>query len=91
MMVNIFMDYEGFDNKEKASDLSDLKKVLRQVVCICKGIPLGSVLKACENAESVSQVNKGCGAGTGGCRGERCGPKIRALLTKKNGVDPGKK
>lgn len=83
------MDHESFESKEKTGSQPDLKKVLRQVVCICKGIPLGSVLKACENAETVSQVNKGCGSGTGGCRGERCGPKIRALLTKKNGVDPG--
>ncbi|MDD9950817.1 MAG: (2Fe-2S)-binding protein [Zetaproteobacteria bacterium] len=63
--------------------------VLRQVVCICKGIALGSVLKSCQGAETVGDVNQACGSGSGGCRGQRCGPKIRALLARKNGYDPG--
>ncbi|NRA44205.1 MAG: (2Fe-2S)-binding protein [Oligoflexales bacterium] len=57
-------------------------KQLSQVVCICKGINLGKVLKGLPGSETVDDVNRKVGTGTGGCCGERCGPKIKALLAK---------
>ena len=62
-------------------------KQLSQVVCICKGINLGKVLKGLPGSETVDDVNKKVGTGTGGCCGERCGPKIKALLAKRKHSD----
>lgn len=59
-------------------------KMLQKVVCICKGINLGRVLKGLEGCETVADVNRKVGTGSGGCQGERCGPRIRLLLRKKN-------
>ena len=56
--------------------------MLAKVVCICKGINLGRVLKAMEGSETVADVNRKCGSGSGGCQGERCGPRIKLLLKK---------
>lgn len=55
---------------------------LAKIVCICKGINLGRVLKALEGCETVSDVNRKAGTGNGGCQGERCGPRIKLLLKK---------
>lgn len=55
---------------------------LAQVVCICKGINLGRVLKSMDGCETVADVNRKAGTGTGGCAGERCGPRIKILLRK---------
>lgn len=57
-------------------------KQLSRVVCICKGISLGRVLDGLANAETVQDVNQKVGTGSGGCQGERCGPRIKLLLTK---------
>ena len=57
-------------------------KTLARVVCICKGITLGRVLKVLPEAETVLDVNRLAGTGNGGCRGERCGPRIKLLLKK---------
>ena len=59
---------------------------LNQVVCICKGIRLATVLRGMEGCQSVDDVNRKVGTGSGGCSGERCGPRIRALLKKRNGT-----
>jgi NAD(P)H-nitrite reductase large subunit len=61
----------------------DRIKLLARIVCICKGINLGRVLKGLEGSETVEDVNRKTGCGTGGCRGERCGPRIKQLLRKK--------
>ena len=53
------------------------------IVCICKGINLGKVIKGMEGCETVLDVNRKVGTGTGGCKGERCGPRIKILLNKK--------
>ena len=55
--------------------LTDEEKIrqLAQVICICKGINLGRVLKALDGCETVADVNAKAGTGTGGCAGERCG------------------
>lgn len=58
-------------------------RMLAKVVCICKGINLGRVLKGMEGCETVADVNRKVGTGSGGCKGERCGPRIKVLLQKK--------
>lgn len=57
-------------------------KLMQKVVCICKGINLGRVLKGLEGCETVADVNRKVGTGSGGCQGERCGPRIKMLLRK---------
>ncbi len=59
-------------------------KRLATVVCICKGIPLGKVLPAIKACDTVEDVNRMAGTGSGGCHGERCGPRIKMLLKKKH-------
>jgi hypothetical protein len=83
-----FMDDN--DKKPDQADLDEEKlrkakiaKQLSQVICICKGIPLGRVLKGLEGSETVADVNAKVGTGSGGCKGERCGPRIKILLRKK--------
>lgn len=61
----------------------DIEKQLMQVVCICKGINLRRVLKGMKSCETVAEVNRIVGTGSGGCKGQRCGPRIRILLDKK--------
>ena len=70
------------DLDEKEREKEDKVKQLTRVVCICKGIKLGQVLPALPHSETVSDVNRKCGSGSGGCRGQRCGPRIRILLKK---------
>ena len=70
------MTEESQEDKEKK-----IKQLLK-VVCICKGINLGRVLKGLENSETVQEVNEKTGCGSGGCQGERCGPRIKILLKK---------
>ena len=66
-------------------------KQLAQVVCICKGINLGRVLKVLDSCKTVADVNQAAGTGTGGCAGERCGPRIKILLRKNSeSKDPSK-
>ncbi len=57
-------------------------KQMTRVVCICKGISLGRVLDGLPGCETVADVNQKVGTGTGGCQGERCGPRIKILLKK---------
>ncbi len=72
------------DNQQPPTkpDATEQVRLLSQVVCICKGINLGRVLKALEGSETVADVNRKAGTGTGGCAGERCGPRIKILLRK---------
>lgn len=58
-------------------------KMLQRIVCICKGINLGRVLKGLEGCETVADVHRKVGTGSGGCRGERCSPRIKTLLAKR--------
>ena len=62
-------------------------RALAKVVCICKGINLGRVLQALDGCETVQDVNRKAGTGTGGCLGERCGPRIKILLRKKKDAE----
>ncbi len=59
-----------------------LAKQMNQVVCICKGINLGRVLKGIKHCDTVAEVNQAVGTGNGGCQGRRCGPRIKALLKR---------
>lgn len=65
-------------------------RMLAKVVCICKGINLGRVLKGMEGCETVQDVNRKVGTGSGGCQGERCGPRIKVLLEKKKAQKQGR-
>ncbi|MGH4140701.1 (2Fe-2S)-binding protein [Clostridium sp.] len=50
-------------------------------VCLCKAIPRSTIKKAILNgARTVEEVQKATGAGSGGCKGHRCTPKIEELL-----------
>lgn len=50
-------------------------------VCLCKGISRSSIKRVIKNgAHTIIEVQKATGAGSGGCGGRRCTPKILALL-----------
>lgn len=52
-------------------------------VCLCKAIPRSTIKKAIQNgAKTVEEIQKITGAGSGGCRGHRCTPKIEEILKK---------
>jgi NAD(P)H-nitrite reductase large subunit len=69
------------DPKELAEERA---RQMAKVVCICKGINLGRVLSVIDGCQTVQDVNRKAGTGTGGCQGQRCGPRIKALLEKLN-------
>lgn len=73
------MDIPERTEEEKKADR--IKQMLK-VICICKGINLGRVLKGLEGSDTVAEVNAKTGCGSGGCKGERCGPRIKILLQK---------
>lgn len=88
MKVKVTIDGSGSDSEtgqDEPKVLTDEEraKLLVRVVCICKGINLGRVLRGIEGCHSVMEVHKKVGTGSGGCRGERCSPRIRSLLKKK--------
>jgi len=58
-----------------------------QVICICKGIPLGKFVPILKDCQTVEDVNKKTGSGSGGCAGERCGPRIKILLRKQRELE----
>jgi bacterioferritin-associated ferredoxin len=52
-----------------------------KVVCICKGIKKRIFWKALDGgAQTKDDVNRLTGAGSGGCQGRRCGPRILEML-----------
>jgi len=52
-------------------------------VCLCKAIPRSTIKKAIQNgAKTVEEIQKITGAGSGGCKGHRCTPKIKEILKK---------
>lgn len=73
------------DNDAEEQRLKEERiRQLARVVCICKGINLGRVLKGLEGSCTVADVNRKVGTGSGGCQGQRCGPRIKILLEKKS-------
>lgn len=81
-------DKDRMINEESEQPLSqeeqarERAKQLTRVVCICKGISLGRVLDGLPGCDTVADVNQKVGTGSGGCAGERCGPRIKILLKK---------
>ena len=64
------------DNNLNEEILDKLTKV-----CICKAINRTNIKKAIAGgATTVEQVQKTTGAGSGGCGGRRCTPKILELI-----------
>lgn len=50
-------------------------------VCLCKAIPRSTIKKAIRSgARTLIEVQKVTGAGSGGCSGNRCTPKIEEIL-----------
>jgi len=50
-------------------------------VCLCKAIPRSKIKEAIrKGAKTMQEVQKATGAGSGGCGGRRCTPKIEDLL-----------
>jgi bacterioferritin-associated ferredoxin len=51
-------------------------------ICICKGIPRKRFFEAIKKgASSLQEINRIVGSGSGDCKGERCGPIIKKILT----------
>lgn len=64
------------DNNLNQDILDKLTKV-----CLCKAIPRSKIKNAIKNgAHTVLDVQKATGAGSGGCCGRRCTPKIEELI-----------
>ena len=76
------LDPNDSNEEESLDPKKERIKQLSRVVCICKGISLGKVLEGLPDCETVQDVNQKVGTGSGGCKGERCGPRIKALLKK---------
>jgi hypothetical protein len=74
----------GLGDKDKSSKevIEERAKQMAKVVCICKGINLGRVLAGIQGCETVQDVNRKVGTGSGGCQGQRCGPRIKVLIEK---------
>jgi NAD(P)H-nitrite reductase large subunit len=66
-------------------------RMMAKVVCICKGITLGRIMKGIDGCETVADVNRKIGTGSGGCAGERCGPRLVTILKKLREAKAAKK
>jgi NAD(P)H-nitrite reductase large subunit len=66
-------------------------RMMAKVVCICKGITLGRIMKGIDGCETVADVNRKIGTGSGGCAGERCGPRLVLILKKLREAKEAKK
>lgn len=63
------------------TELTEEMKDKLTKVCLCKGISRATIKKAIENgADTLDKLKKATGAGTGGCGGRRCTPKLEELL-----------
>jgi len=63
------------------TELTDEMKDKLTKVCLCKGISRATIKQAIENgADTLEKLKKATGAGTGGCGGRRCTPKLEELL-----------
>jgi bacterioferritin-associated ferredoxin len=57
-----------------------------KVICLCKSIKKGSIIKAVKNgASTLKEVNRMLGSGSGDCKGERCQAKINAIVKEQLG------
>jgi NAD(P)H-nitrite reductase large subunit len=75
----------------ESMDSEDLTKNWLQQnekVCICRAIPRKRFIEAInKGALTLSEINAVVGSGTGDCKGERCGPKIKKLLASYPAAD----
>jgi|MTBAKMStandDraft_1061839.scaffolds.fasta_scaffold07328_3 glyoxylase-like metal-dependent hydrolase (beta-lactamase superfamily II) len=56
--------------------------------CICKGIRLHRIIEAIDQgAASFGEIAGKTGIGGGGCKGRRCGEKVKELLRRKENMD----
>ncbi|MDX1776152.1 MAG: (2Fe-2S)-binding protein [Desulfobulbales bacterium] len=66
-------------------DSEELKKqwlLQNEKICICNAIPRKQIVGAIKNgAASLQEINRSVGSGSGECKGKRCGPRIKKLLT----------
>ncbi|MCX7749904.1 MAG: (2Fe-2S)-binding protein [Clostridia bacterium] len=68
---------------EEKVDQKILDKITK--VCICKAIPRSRIKEAIKSgAVTLLEVQQATGAGSGGCKGNRCTPKILDLLKEFN-------
>lgn len=83
------------ENNSGSSGLDAAKeeriRMMAKVVCICKGITLGRIMKGIDGCETVQDVNRKIGTGSGGCAGERCGPRLVMILKKLREAKAAKK
>ena len=83
------------DSNSGSSSLDAAKeeriRMMAKVVCICKGITLGRIMKGIDGCETVADVNRKIGTGSGGCAGERCGPRLVLILKKLREAKAAKK
>ncbi|MDT8318537.1 MAG: (2Fe-2S)-binding protein [bacterium] len=57
-----------------------------KVICLCKNIKKGAIIKAIKNgASTVKEVNRTLGSGSGDCKGERCQAKINEIVKEQQG------
>ena len=59
------------------------EKILDKITktCVCKAIPRSKIKESiAAGAKTTEDVIKATGAGTGGCKGCRCIPKIQELI-----------
>jgi NAD(P)H-nitrite reductase large subunit len=57
-----------------------------KVVCQCKGIKKGTFKRLmAEGGDTLEKLQRASGAGTGGCGGNRCTPRLVDLLAQKKG------
>lgn len=81
-MDDIKTSAEAPEASEPELTAEERTKKLLTVICICKGINLGRVLKGIDGCQTVEDVNRKTGCGSGGCKGQRCGPRVKILLKK---------
>lgn len=63
------------------TELSQTMKDRLTKVCLCKGISREAIKQAIsDGADTLDKLQKATGAGTGGCRGRRCIPKLEEML-----------
>lgn len=52
-----------------------------KTICLCKNIKKGTILKTIHGGcHTIGAVNRKLGTGSGDCKGERCGPKIKGII-----------
>lgn len=70
-------------NNQRASEIIDNMKV----ICQCNMIKKATYKKLmAQGMNSMAELQKSTGSGSGECGGKRCGPRLHEML---NGLKPG--